>query len=257
MNKKKNGFTIVEMAIVLLIVGLLLGGLMMPLTAQIRERRIIETQKSLDEIREALIGYAASQPLPHLPCPDIATVGAVNANDGQEDFNPGGTCVVTEGNIPWVTLGVPDGDAWGRHFHYKVTPAYSNRPPAPMFTLASPGTLTVCQTGQLPSALACVPGTATIATNLPAVILSFGINGRGAVTTSGALIPLPSPPLPSPPAPPSPNSGEYDNANLFNNIFVMHPPSLPGGADGEFDDQVIWLSSSLLNSRMIAAQKLP
>jgi prepilin-type N-terminal cleavage/methylation domain-containing protein len=42
----RAGFTLVEMAIVLVIVGLLLGGLLMPLSAQIEQRRIGETQKA-------------------------------------------------------------------------------------------------------------------------------------------------------------------------------------------------------------------
>lgn len=257
---KKNGFTIVEMAIVLLIIGLLLGGLMMPLTAQIRERRMNETQKALDEIREALIGYAASQTPPHLPCPDKTTAAGVGtANDGQEDVTAAGPCVTQEGNIPWVTLGTSHEDSWGRNFHYSVAAVYSNR--VTPFTLASAGTLSVCQSGQLPAALTCNPANTIIAANLPAVILSYGINGRGAITNTGTLIPAAPAPLPSPPAPPAVNSDEYENTQTFplSNIFVMHPPALPNSPapGGEFDDQVIWLSSTLLNSRMISAQKLP
>ncbi len=58
MKAKRAGFTLVEMAIVLVIVGLLLGGLLMPLSAQVEQRRIGETQKALDEIKEALVGFA-------------------------------------------------------------------------------------------------------------------------------------------------------------------------------------------------------
>lgn len=248
MNKKKGftGFTLVEMAIVLLIVGLLLGGVMMPLIAQIQERRITETQKALDEVREALIGYAASQTTPHLPCPDKTTAaGLGTANDGLEDFNPAtGICIQAEGNIPWATLGVSDVDAWGRRLHYRVDATYSNHLATAPFTLTPTGTLRVCQ------ATACA---VTIAANLPAVILSYGRNGRGAITTSGALIPAAPPPVF-----PAVNSDEYENTNS-DITFVMHPPAAPGSPapGGEFDDQVIWLSSNLLNSRMISAQKLP
>jgi prepilin-type N-terminal cleavage/methylation domain-containing protein len=38
--KQPSGFTLVEIAIVLLILGLLLGGMLMPLTAQMEQRRI-------------------------------------------------------------------------------------------------------------------------------------------------------------------------------------------------------------------------
>ncbi|MDP2785976.1 MAG: prepilin-type N-terminal cleavage/methylation domain-containing protein, partial [Sulfurimicrobium sp.] len=65
------GFTLVEMAIVLIIIGLLLGGLLMPLSAQMEQRRISETQKTLDEINQALIGFAVANK--RLPCPSTQT----------------------------------------------------------------------------------------------------------------------------------------------------------------------------------------
>lgn len=256
MNKTK-GFTIVEMAVVLLIVGLLLGGMMMPMTAQIRERRIDETQKALEEIREAVIGYAVSQTVPHLPCPDKTGGGGPGtANDGLEDVTAAGACVIQEGNIPWATLGVAPDDSWGHRFHYRVAAVYSNRVTA--FTLTSAVTtpaanlLSVCQTSPNAASTTCAPANTTIANGLPAVFLSYGMNGRGAITTTGALIP----PAPPPVFPITLNSDEYENTNS-DHIFVMHPPELAAGAKGEFDDQVVWLSSNLLNSRMISAQRLP
>ena len=55
-----RGFTLIEMAIVLVIITILIGGLAMPLSAQIQARRIAETNKTLEEAREAIIGYAMS-----------------------------------------------------------------------------------------------------------------------------------------------------------------------------------------------------
>lgn len=232
----ERGFTLVEMAIVLVIVGLLLGGLLMPLSTQVEQRRIGETQKTLDEIREALIGYAANQIPPHLPCPDKTGGGGVGtANDGQEDFNPAGTCVTQEGNIPWATLGVSDVDGWGNRIHYRVDATFSNRSPLVTFSLTSAGTLRACQTA------AC----ATIVANtLPAIILSHGRNGYGAINTSGNANPAPT------------SADELANTD-GNTDFVSRPPSPAGSPAGEFDDVVTWLSAGLLNGRMISAQKLP
>jgi len=56
----QRGFTLIEMAIVLVIITILIGGLAMPLSAQIQARRIAETNKTLDEAKEAIIGYAMS-----------------------------------------------------------------------------------------------------------------------------------------------------------------------------------------------------
>ena len=57
---RSRGFTLIEMAIVLVIITILIGGLAMPLSAQIQARRIAETSKTLDEAKEAIIGYAMS-----------------------------------------------------------------------------------------------------------------------------------------------------------------------------------------------------
>lgn len=254
---KKNGFTLIETAIVLLVVGLLLGGLLMPLSAQLDQRRIGETQKALQDAREALIGYAASRPTPYLPCPDKTVAGgAGTANDGLEDVGPGGVCVTQHGNIPWATLGVSDVDGWGNRLHYSVTPAYSNRLPS-TFTLASAGTLNVCQNALVAPAVTCA---VTVAAAVPAVILSYGKNGHGAINAAGNQLPLPCNTCAGPPPVPPPCTNacadEFENTNSDNN-FVSRTPSLPGSTAGEFDDQVIWLSTSLLNSRMISAQKLP
>jgi type II secretory pathway pseudopilin PulG len=48
------------MAIVLVIVTILIGGLAVPLSAQIQARRIAETNRTLDEVRDAILGHAMS-----------------------------------------------------------------------------------------------------------------------------------------------------------------------------------------------------
>lgn len=234
--KIADGFTLVEMAIVLVIIGLLLGGLLMPLSAQIDQQRISTTQKALDEIKEALIGYAINQTPPHLPCPDKTTAaGLGTVNDGQEDVAATGACVTQEGNIPWATLGISDADAWGNRIHYRVMPAFSDRPPLATFTLASTGNLRVCQTA------ACAT---VVANTLPAVILSYGKNGYGAINATGNANPVPT------------GADELENTNL-NADFVSRIPTPSDAAGGEFDDVVSWLSPSVLFNRMVSAQKLP
>ena len=162
----------------------MLASLLVPLATQVDQRNISDTQKKLDEIKESLIGYAASQTPPHLPCPDV-TSGA-GANDGQEDFNAGtGVCNAQDGNIPWVTLGVAPYDSWGNRIHYVVSSAFSNRLPAATMSLSSTGTLTICP------AAGCTSATA-IVLNVPALILSYGKNGYGAINSAtNALNPAP------------------------------------------------------------------
>jgi len=116
----QRGFTLTEMAVVLVIVALLIGGMLLPLSAQQDIRYVVDTQKQLSDINEALLGFAASKAPPYLPCPDTN-------GDGQED-RAGGTCAAgQEGDLPWATLGLGRQDAWGNAFPYRVHARYSDR----------------------------------------------------------------------------------------------------------------------------------
>ena len=57
MTRKRSsccGFTLTELAVVLMIVALLIGGMLVPLSAQNDIRNVNETQKTLNDIRDAL-----------------------------------------------------------------------------------------------------------------------------------------------------------------------------------------------------------
>ena len=132
---KPSGFTLVEMAIVLVIIGLLLGGMLMPLSAQMDQRRNSETQKALDEINQALIGFAVANG--RFPRP------ATSATNGAERT----TCATEAecaGFIPWATLGVSKLDSWGKIIRYSVTLAFAGDVSGTTpFTLTSTGTKTI------------------------------------------------------------------------------------------------------------------
>ena len=223
-----RGFTLAELAIVLVIVALLIGGMLMPLSAQQDQRNYSDTQKNMGDIVEALIGYAASHPAtdgkPYLPCPDTN-------NDGRENRISNSTCTSLEGRVPWNDLGVGREDSWGNRFRYRVTQAYADKDTG--FTLASTGGLKVCESA------AC---TAVVSSSLPVVIVSHGKNGAGAYNTTGTTNTAPL------------GDDEKSNQDLNNN-FVLHTQSTASGS--EFDDIVTWLSPNILYNRMIAAGKLP
>lgn len=159
--KAPLGFTLVEMAVVLVIIGLLLGGLLVPLNAQLDLRNNAETQKAMSEIQEALIGYALSHTAtdgkPYLPCPDT---------DGNGDENrTGSACTNVEGNLPSQSLGLLATDAWDNHYRYRVTQSFADN--ATGFTLNSTGDITVLDAS----------GGNIIASSIPAIVLSSGKNG--------------------------------------------------------------------------------
>lgn len=245
----KKGFTLVEMAIVLFIVALLLGGLVPTISSQVEQRQTIETRKQLDEIKDAMTGYAVING--HLPCPDVITPVAGQAalipNDGNEDrctnttggcaAASNGGCPASEGNVPWSTLGTTPTDSWGNQFRYSVTNAFSAAAPLATFSLTSTANLKIYQT--------CTPAcTTTLVSATPVVILSHGKNGLGAISIAGTSNTPPT------------STDELENTNSNQN-FVSHVPSPAGGASGEFDDIVTWIPQGILLNRMVAAGKLP
>lgn len=238
--RRANGFTLIEMGVVLFIIVLVLGSLLVPLTTQVEQRQIGDTEKTLAEIREALIGFAVANG--YLPCPDKVTAlpGGGTANDGVEDVTAAGACVATsEGNVPWVTLGVGSNDVWGNRFRYQVTAAFASRAPGATFTLTSAGTITVC------SGTGC-GATARYTTDAVAVVISLGKNGLGAINANTGT------------ANPAPPVASDENENVTGPSQFMSRVRTPEDAPaGEFDDVVVWLSRHVLLNRMVAAGKLP
>lgn len=285
--KNQTGFTLIELAIVLVIVTLLVGGLAMPLSAQIEARRISETKKTLGEARESILGYTMThlttsctcvyttsgldasstcvnalcptsvsvssgtvsltlQPRHYLPCPDMKgddpESGQDNDGDGTlTDLNNGledryvnttpGRCTATAstGNLPWVTLGTAEQDAWGNRLQYSVSANYAHSGSG--FTNAFTGDRQICST----STGGCASG--TVARDVPAVVISFGPNGWGALNVNNSILANPT------------SNDELENINI-NTAFVTRSPTKPGAAAGEFDDLVVWIPHPLLISRV-------
>lgn len=238
-RRRLAGFTLVEMAIVLAVVALILGTSLTLLSAQQDQRRIEDTNALLSDAQEALMGFALSHSAtdfrPYLPCPDKTTAaGAGTANDGVEDRTATpGPCVTQEGNLPRVTLGLaPSIDPWSDRLRYRVTAAFSNSSSGMLLT--SNGDLNVLDASAGNS----------IAANVPAVILSHGKNGYGAINAAGISNPAP------------PGADELGNTD-GNTTFVSHTFAPTAAAGGEFDDQLVWLSQYTLFNRMVQAGKLP
>jgi len=124
---KSKGFSLVELAVALAIIALLLAGALIPLSTQIEVRNAADTQRAMESIREAIVGFAQANG--RLPCPADGSIAAGAAGAGTEQiglsscFNVGGSF----GVIPWATLGVPETDAWGRRFSYRVAPAFADK----------------------------------------------------------------------------------------------------------------------------------
>ena len=253
-RQSSKGFTLVEMAVVVVVMALLLGSILVPLSTQVEQRQVVDTQRLLEDIKEALIGYALAQTTPHLPCPDkITSAGVGTPNDGVEDRDPAtGLCVSVEGNVPWSTLGLGAIDPWGNRYRSRVTQAYAQRAPAATFGFGTQGDILVC-----PAAGLCGAGQALTvlppSDNSPvALVLSHGPNGWGAVNASTSTVN-------TKPATESALSLD-ETANINGDAtFVSRARVADDGSNPspEFDDVIVWLSPHMLKSRVVAAGKLP
>jgi prepilin-type N-terminal cleavage/methylation domain-containing protein len=167
----QQGFSLVEMAIVLAILGLLLAGLVPSLSAQREAQRINETRKYMEEVREALLGYAISSANKRLPCPDSNGDGIAETTCS--------SAAQQVGTLPYKDLGVAEKDAYGSVLIYAVTKEFADS--AVHFTLNTMNTtgttMRVCTTA------AC---TANLTSNAAAVIVSRGANWANTPSTDEA-----------------------------------------------------------------------
>ena len=59
-RRSARGFTLAELAIAFLVISLLLGGMLVTLSAQNQARQIGETQRTMENARDALLGFCGS-----------------------------------------------------------------------------------------------------------------------------------------------------------------------------------------------------
>lgn len=241
----QRGFTLIELAIVLFVVTLLLGGLLPTLTSQVDQRHMNETRARLDEIKEALIGYAIINN--KLPCP------ASSSSNGIQVPSSGGTCTNAHNNnsyVPAATLGLSGTDSsgliedgWGNPIRYAVADGGTNAFTTSISSIgississSTIANLDVCSQASSSSTSCSVSGS-TLTKNAIAVIYSTGKNGLSGGTGTDETE--------------NPNANSTDN----DNVFVSHDISATSG--NAFDDMVIWISPNVLVNRMVSAGKLP
>jgi prepilin-type N-terminal cleavage/methylation domain-containing protein len=274
-RSRSQGFSLIELAIGLVIVATLLSALLVPLATQMDQQRAAETRRQLDTARDALMGFAASHG--RLPCPATSTSNGVEAFLTPPTGNPSnGECASALGLLPAVTLGLSPlddqgfyRDAYGtenNRIRYAVSLSNVNRytnsidcgsrgtgPVAvirPLTTSPGPGGgmrtatmqaiaqaascdnvfFTVCTTSN------CSGAGNQILSNGGAMVVIWSL-GRNAGDT-GRTTPV----------------DELENQDT-DNMFVARERR--DTADNEFDDMVLWISPSLLLSRMTAAGALP
>ncbi len=230
---RPKGFSLIELTIVLLISGLLLGTMLKPLGAKLDQSKRQRARQQLEEIYDALIGFAIVNG--RLPCP------STKDSAGQEPA----VCTMGHGFVPSAALSISGYfdkaglllDPWNNPIRYSVSLADSN-------VFGTPGRADFVSTDEMlligpqnlkPDLVICarITGDSCTSQNIranqvPAVIYSQGKSSSN-------------------------TEEERENADDDNVFSSMAFSQLSGS---EYDDILIWLSDNVLFARMIQAGAL-
>lgn len=142
------GFTLIEIAVVIVVLSLLLAMIAGISTAMLGQQRREATRQRLAGVETALALFVSQNQ--RLPCPANGALAGTDANAGVEQFTPGSpnTCNVggvagsqQNGVLPWRALGLSEQDStdgWGNRLTYRVSPDLVTAP-AMNFTTCDPG----------------------------------------------------------------------------------------------------------------------
>lgn len=252
-----HGFSLVEMAMVLFILGLLLITAMYTLQAQQEQRAREETQRRLEHAREAVLGYAVANG--RLPCPANGATGV------QSETTPGaGDCTAYVGYLPAVTIGLQPVDAngfaidaWNNRIRYAVANSISDctgSSTTPHFT---------SKTNLKANGMSCRPSDnqllickSTQSTPPPAVGDCGPSDGSNSVTNKGTVVVVIFSTGPNFATATGSRPDEDENTD-GDTLFISHTPQAAGAPGGEFDDLMVWIPVGLLYGRLSAAGVLP
>jgi prepilin-type N-terminal cleavage/methylation domain-containing protein len=191
-----RGFTLLELSLCLLIIGLLGSGLLLSLNTQRDLADLQAAQRQLDESRESLLAFALVNG--RLPCPARPTLASSEASAGLED------CALQHGVLPWRSLALLEADPWGNRLTYYASERFSATIPAgsnASFTLETLGNASIYD-----------HNARTLASELPAIIICHGRQASGAFTPEGRQIS-------------GAQGEEYENSDA-DLTFISHPPNV-------------------------------
>jgi prepilin-type N-terminal cleavage/methylation domain-containing protein len=206
-----HGFTLIELAVVLVIVGLIAGGMVSAWSARLAQQRIDTSKANAEAIKTALMLFISRNN--RLPCPAVAGLAPGAAGYGQEAATPGtctgttiiGVNIAARGIVPWISLGLTGegaSDAYNNRFTYQVTLSQTSLTATTLASLR--GNLSVHSNA--PIAMGIAPtGNQTNGCNVTAndnscngfavaVIVSHGKNGLGAISEGGIALDAPASP---------------------------------------------------------------
>lgn len=268
-----KGFTLVEIAVVLVIIGFVTAGLLRMFDGPRSSAKYVEDQQKLADIKASIMAYVARNRT--LPCPDTDT----NGDDKGEENYTNQHCDASEGYLPHQTLKTHARNAYGERFYYVVASGADDgqtevrksslvasyfghsvssslpsdaKDVAPNFTLETPPTADADELGEGLIFIcdksveegSCSTGSQFEASSMLVSVISFGANSD--VTWKGGGSNYPANGIPSCPA------SELTSAEQFNcNHATQEINGVPDARllhnaqqtkDG-FDDVLTWVSA--------------
>lgn len=129
---KTQGFSLIEITLVLLVVAILLSGMLMPLAEFMENAKREQTQQELENIKEALFKFLIINrrlPCPTLPEQDGFEGRGANVKDDQLYATYKCSEPNAFGFVPWKTLNFKGAynkddllvDIWGNPYHYVLS----------------------------------------------------------------------------------------------------------------------------------------
>ena len=265
MNRRRmRGFTIAEMAVVVVIMAVVMASSLKLLNTQVSNAGVQQTREKQADVRRALIQFLRSNG--RLPCPDTKS-GVATPPDGLEVAPCSGAAAQGYGVVPWQTLGLGRDraiDAWGSFMAYRVANGsfpptlsedwtsntllnlnantFSIRNYAPPFPVPTKTNILVQERNPADPAFALVP----VTPEAVVVLLSYGKSAWGSVRQSGAVESI------------STKADEAQNATAPFDTFVTRPQTVGswGLAGGEFDDILMYLKPVDLIDPLISEKTL-
>jgi prepilin-type N-terminal cleavage/methylation domain-containing protein len=266
------GFTLVEVAISMVILGLVMTGLVVSLSQEILQRKLVDTRTTLAQANQALTAFVVANA--RLPCPATA------ASNGLESTTGPGICTAAAGFLPAVTLGLPNLDANGlltdgwadgsirdnsgavsypRAIRYSVALLIGTTPYAlttaslgqPLSgvtranisnSLANNNGLFVCRSsaGLVAAGNRCGSAANSLALNAVAVIWSQGPTGNDKIGNS----------------PDENQNASQLGAPGIARAWVMRDPADTAAPAGRFDDLVVWTAWGAVADKLMTASQV-
>ena len=265
-TKNQQGFTLVEMSIVLVIVGLVLMALLPAMNSLAKANQTTATQRNLDSLMTATAAFVQSRGC--LPCPTPPSVSGSGLGivRGDTSATPAacGTCSITEGVAPFISLGIPQSmakDGYGHFITMRVDAALTVNfgvvPPAsacqsgdtnPPCSATDITNATrkkgLCQAGLSAATRINVTNSSGSTQQAAVLFISHGANGRGAfmsVPYNGQRTPFPAS-IPS-----CSSSSGFERCNADGDLNYVNQ-NQAGGSSDPFDDLLVFMDRNAIVS---------